>query len=241
MAEALGMRVIYFDIATKLPHGNAKQIRDLKELLKQSDIITLHVPSDATTRNMINGKTLKSFKKGSIFLNYSRGDVVDLEALKKSLDSGRITGAAIDVFPDEPEKTGDIFECGLQNLPNVILTPHIGGSTEEAQANIGLDVTSKLIKYLELGTTEGSHTVPPVSLPPQADTHRILHIHRNVPGVLGEINSRLSEHGINIVGQYLNTNPEIGYVILDVESKISKEAFAILKDVPGTLKTRLVY
>jgi len=123
----------------------------------------------------------------------------------------------------------------------VILTPHIGGSTEEAQANIGLDVTSKLIKYLELGTTEGSHTVPPVSLPPQADTHRILHIHRNVPGVLGEINSGLSEHGINIVGQYLNTNPEIGYVILDVESKISKEAFAILKDVPGTLKTRLVY
>jgi D-3-phosphoglycerate dehydrogenase len=241
MAEALGMHVVYFDIATKLPHGNAKQIRDLKELLKQSDIVTLHVPSDATTRNMINADTLKSFKKGSIFLNYSRGDVVDLEALKKALDSERITGAAIDVFPDEPEKTGDIFECGLQNLPNVILTPHIGGSTEEAQANIGLDVTSKLIKYLELGTSEGSHTVPPVSLPPQADTHRILHIHRNVPGVLGEINSRLSAHGINIVGQYLNTNPDIGYVILDVESKISKEAFAILKDVPGTLKSRLVY
>jgi D-3-phosphoglycerate dehydrogenase len=241
MAEALGMHVVYFDIATKLPHGNAKQIRDLKELLKQSDIVTLHVPSDATTRNMINADTLKSFKKGSIFLNYSRGDVVDLEALKKAVDSERITGAAIDVFPDEPEKTGDIFECGLQNLPNVILTPHIGGSTEEAQANIGLDVTSKLIKYLELGTSEGSHTVPPVSLPPQADTHRILHIHRNVPGVLGEINSRLSAHGINIVGQYLNTNPDIGYVILDVESKISKEAFAILKDVPGTLKSRLVY
>jgi D-3-phosphoglycerate dehydrogenase len=241
MAEALGMHVVYFDIATKLPHGNAKQIRDLKELLKQSDIVTLHVPSDATTRNMINADTLKSCKKGSIFLNYSRSDVVDLEALKKALDSERITGAAIDVFPDEPEKTGDIFECGLQNLPNVILTPHIGGSTEEAQANIGLDVTSKLIKYLELGTSEGSHTVPPVSLPPQADTHRILHIHRNVPGVLGEINSRLSAHGINIVGQYLNTNPDIGYVILDVESKISKEAFAILKDVPGTLKSRLVY
>jgi D-3-phosphoglycerate dehydrogenase len=241
MAEAMGMRVIYFDIATKLPHGNAKQIRDLKDLLRHSDIVTLHVPSDATTRNMVNGETLKSFKKGSIFLNYSRGDVVDLGALKNALESGRISGAAIDVFPDEPQKTGDIFECGLQNLPNVILTPHIGGSTEEAQANIGLDVTSKLIKYLELGTSGGSHTVPPVSLPPQADTHRILHIHRNVPGVLGEINSRLSKKGINIVGQYLHTNPEIGYVILDVESKISREAFAILKDVPGTLKTRLVY
>ena len=241
MAEAMGMRVLYYDISTKLPHGNAKQVRDLKELLRLSDIVTLHVPSDATTRNMINGETLRSFKKGAILLNYSRGDVVDISGLKRALESGRLSGAAVDVFPDEPEKSGDVFECGLQNLPNVILTPHIGGSTEEAQANIGLDVTSKLIKYLELGNSEGSHTVPPVSLPPQAGTHRILHIHRNVPGVLGEINSRLSKRGINIVGQYLNTNPEIGYVILDVESKLSKDAFELLKDVPGTVKARLVY
>jgi D-3-phosphoglycerate dehydrogenase len=241
MAEAMGMRVLYFDTSTKLPHGNAKQVRDLKELLEQSDIVTLHVPSDSTTRNMINADTLKSFRDGSIFINYSRGDVVDLNALKNAIEAGVISGAAIDVFPDEPERAGDVFKCGLQNLPNVILTPHIGGSTEEAQANIGLDVTSKLVKYLELGTSEGSHTVPPVSLSPQEGTHRILHIHRNIPGVLGEINSRLSSHGINIVGQYLNTNPNTGYVILDVESKLSKEAFDILKDVPGTVKARIVY
>src|SRR5580765_5195331 len=241
MAEAMGMHVIYFDIATKLPHGNAKQIRELKELLKQSDMVTLHVPSDATTRNMINAETLKSLKKGGILLNYSRGDVVELGALKKAIDKGAVAGAAIDVFPDEPEKNGDVFSSVLQNLPNVILTPHIGGSTEEAQANIGLDVTAKLIKYLELGTSEGSHTVPPVSLPPQTGTHRILHIHKNIPGVLGDINSRLSKRGFNIVGQYLKTNDDIGYVILDVESKLSKEAFALLKDVPGTVKARMVY
>jgi D-3-phosphoglycerate dehydrogenase len=241
MAEALGMNVVYYDIMTKLPHGNARQIRDLKELLSQSNIVTLHVPSDATTRNMINEETLGIVPKGSIFINYSRGDVVDLNALKKFIENDTIGGAAIDVFPEEPEKTGDAFETILQNLPNVILTPHIGGSTEEAQANIGLDVTSKLINYLEFGTSEGSHTVPPVSLPPQAGTHRILHIHQNVPGVLGEINSRLSESGINILGQYLKTNEEIGYVILDVNQQLSKEASEILRQVKGTIKTRMVY
>jgi len=241
MAEALGLRVVYFDVATKLPHGNARQVRDLKELLKQSDIVTLHVPSDVTTRNMIDGAALRNFKKGSIFINYSRGDVVDLDALKKALDSGQLSGAAVDVFPQEPEKNGDAFSSVLQNARNVILTPHIGGSTEEAQANIGLDVTAKLIKYLELGISEGSHTVPPVSLPPQAGTHRILHIHRNIPGVLGQINSRLSKRGMNIVGQHLNTNPEIGYVILDVDSKISKEAFEIVRGVKGTIRARMVY
>jgi D-3-phosphoglycerate dehydrogenase len=153
MAEALGMNVVYYDVLTKLPHGNAKQIRDLKELLKQSNIVTLHVPSDATTRNMINAETLAAMPKGSIFLNYSRGDVVDLDALKTAIEKGSISGAAIDVFPEEPEKNGDELVTVLQNLPNVILTPHVGGSTEEAQANIGLDVTSKLINYLELGTS----------------------------------------------------------------------------------------
>ena len=241
MAEAMGMQVIYYDIATKLPLGNAKQIRELKELLKRSNIVTLHVPSDASTRSMINAETLKYMPTGSILLNYSRGDVVNLDALKKAIKSGKIAGAAVDVFPDEPEKNGDAFSSVLQNLPNVILTPHIGGSTEEAQANIGLDVTSKLVKYLELGTSEGSHTVPAVSLPPQAGTHRILHIHKNVPGVLGEINSRLSKRGINIVGQYLKTNDDIGYVILDVDTKMSKEAFEILKDIKGTIKTRMIY
>ncbi len=241
MAEAMGLQVIYYDAATKLPLGNAKQTSDLKDLLKRSNIVTLHVPSDATTRNMIDADALKAMRKGSILINHSRGDVVDLNALAKALKSGKLAGAAVDVFPEEPEKNGDPFASVLQNLPNVILTPHIGGSTEEAQANIGLDVTSKLIKYLDFGTSEGSHTVPPVSLPPQAGTHRILHIHRNIPGVLGEINSRLSDHGINITGQYLKTNDEIGYVILDVESKLSKEAFELLKDVPGTVKARMVY
>lgn len=241
MAEALGMNVVYYDVITKLPHGNAKQIRDLSDLLQQSDIVTLHVPSDATTRNMINEETLSAMRKGSILLNYSRGDVVDLDALGKYIENEKIAGAAIDVFPDEPEKSGDEFTSVLQKLPNVILTPHIGGSTEEAQANIGLDVAAKLINYLELGTSEGSHTVPPVSLPLQDKTHRILHIHQNIPGVLSEINSRLSAKGINILGQYLKTNDEIGYVILDINTGLSQKAFEILKTVTGTIKTRMVY
>ena len=241
MAEALGLNVVYYDVLTKLPLGNAKQIRDLDELLAQSDIVTLHVPSDATTRNMINVETLSSMKNGAIFLNYSRGEVVDLDALRNSIEGGAISGAAIDVFPFEPEKNGDEFVSVLQNLPNVILTPHIGGSTEEAQANIGLDVTSKLIKYLELGVSEGSHTVPQVNLPLQDKTHRILHIHRNIPGVLSEINSKLSARDINILGQFLKTNDEIGYVILDVDKKLSQEALEILKEVKGTIKTRMVY
>ncbi|MDM7922610.1 MAG: phosphoglycerate dehydrogenase [Pyrinomonadaceae bacterium] len=241
LAEAMGMHVLYHDIAIKLPHGNAKPVRDLKEMLKRSDIVTLHVPSDASTRNMINAETLKAMKKGSILINYSRGDVVDLSALKKSLLSGKISGAAIDVFPEEPEKNGDHFDCILRDLSNVILTPHIGGSTEEAQANIGLDVTTKLIRYMDFGTSEGSHTVPPVNLTPQAGTHRILHIHRNVPGVLGQINSRLSKHSINITGQYLKTNESIGYVILDIDTNKSKEAFTLLKDIKGTIRERLVY
>jgi D-3-phosphoglycerate dehydrogenase len=241
MAEALGMNVVYYDVLTKLPHGNAKQIRNLKELLGQSNIVTLHVPSDATTRSMMNAETLRAMPKGAILLNYSRGDVVDLDALKTAIETGEISGAAIDVFPDEPEKNGDAFSSDLQNLPNVILTPHVGGSTEEAQANIGLDVTAKLINYTELGTSNGSHTVPELNLPPQAATHRILHIHENVPGVLGEINSRLSASGINILGQYLKTNEQIGYVILDIDNELSKEAFEILKQIRGTIKTRMVY
>ncbi len=190
---------------------------------------------------MIDADAIRAMRKGAILINYSRGDVVDLNAVAKALKSGKLAGAAVDVFPEEPEKNGDTFATVLQNLPNVILTPHIGGSTEEAQANIGTDVTAKLINYLEFGTSEGSHTVPPVNLPPQAGTHRILHIHQNIPGVLGEINSRLSGRGINILSQYLKTNDAIGYVILDIESKLSKEAFELMKGVPGTVKARMVY
>lgn len=241
LAEAMGMQVIYYDVESKLPHGNARQVRSLRELMKLSNIVTLHVPSESSTRYMINEETIPYMKKGSILINYSRGDVVDLTALKNAVTSGHIAGAAIDVFPEEPEKNGQKFSTILQNLPNVILTPHIGGSTEEAQMNIGLDVTSKLLNYLEKGSTTGSHSVPPLSLPMQAKTHRILHIHKNVPGVLGEINSKLSSHHINILGQYLKTNDAIGYVVLDVDTALSKEAIALLKEVKSTIKARMLY
>lgn len=241
MAEMMGMEVLYYDVETKLPHGNARQVRTLKELMKRSNIVTVHVPSEASTKNMINEAMLSHLRKGSILINYSRGDVVDLDALYKSFKAGQLAGAAIDVFPEEPEKNGAAFSTPLQKLPNVILTPHIGGSTEEAQLNIGLDVTSKLLSYLERGASTGSHSVPALNLPMQAKTHRILHIHKNIPGVLGEINSRLSSHNINILGQYLKTNDEIGYVVLDVDSKLSKEAFKVLKEVKATIKARMLY
>ena len=241
MAEAMGMNVIYHDIGPKLPHGNARQVQSLTELLSRSDIATLHVPGNASTRRMIDKEALAQLKKGAILINYSRGDVIELEALKNAIVRGKVAGAAIDVFPEEPEKQNDSFSCVLKDLPNVILTPHIGGSTEEAQASIGLEVSTKLIQFLEFGTSNGSHTVPEVNLPPQDQTHRILHIHENIPGVLGEINSKLSGRGINILGQYLKTNEDIGYVVLDVDTKLSREALEILRDVKGTLKTRVVY
>jgi D-3-phosphoglycerate dehydrogenase len=241
MAEALGMKVVYYDVVPKLPHGNARQARDLSELLAESHVVTLHVPGGASTRNLIDEAALARMRPGAVLVNYSRGDVVDLEALANYVGRGALGGAAVDVFPEEPEKSGDPFRSVLQNLPNVILTPHIGGSTEEAQEGIGLDVSAKLIQYLEYGTSSGSHTVPAVSLPPQDGTHRILHIHRNVPGVLADINSRLSARGVNILGQYLKTNDEIGYVILDVDTRLSKEAVKILREAKATLKTRVVY
>jgi D-3-phosphoglycerate dehydrogenase len=241
LSEALGMDVIYYDLEPKLPHGNAKQVRSLKELLRKADIVTLHVPSDHSTHHLINEQTLQYVKKGTILINYSRGDVVDLDELKKAIKSGAVSGAAIDVFPVEPEKNGEKFHSVLQGLSNVLLTPHIGGSTEEAQLNIGLDVTSKLLNLLEKGSTNGSHTVPALNLPLQARTHRILHIHHNIPGVLGEINSQLSSHGINILGQYLKTNDKIGYVVVDVDTRLSSEAFDLLKNVKGTIKTRILY
>ncbi|MBN8852139.1 MAG: D-3-phosphoglycerate dehydrogenase [Sphingobacteriales bacterium 50-39] len=241
LAEAMGMKVIFYDTVTKLPLGNAVAKKTLKEVVSQADIITLHVPETAQTKNMINKNVIKQFKKGSILLNYARGEVVDLEGLAKAIQEGLISGAAVDVYPWEPEKNGDKFQTPLQHLPNVILTPHIGGSTEEAQENIGVDVSNKLFQYLETGMTIGSHTVPPLSLPHQEGTHRILHIHKNVPGVLSEINTTLSKHNINVLGQYLKTNEEIGYVVLDVDKKLSKQALELLKAVKQTIKTRLLY
>jgi D-3-phosphoglycerate dehydrogenase / 2-oxoglutarate reductase len=241
LAESLGMKVIYYDTVTKLPLGNAQARKTLKEVVGEADIVTLHVPDTNQTKNLINKTLLKSFKKGSILLNYARGEVVDLEALAKALQDGSLSGAAIDVYPWEPEKNGDRFTTPLQGLPNVILTPHIGGSTEEAQSNIGEDVSNKLFQYLETGMTLGSHTVPPLSLTHQEGTHRILHIHRNVPGVLSEINSTLSKHNINILAQYLKTNDEIGYVVLDIDKRLSNQALQLLKEVKHTIKTRLLY
>ncbi len=241
LAEGLGMKVIFYDTETKLPLGNAEDKKSLRELLKHSDIVTLHVPETMQTKNLINKTNLKHFKKGAILINYARGEVVDLEALRKQIAEGAIGGAAIDVFPWEPEKNGDRFQTPLQDLPNVILTPHIGGSTEEAQQNIGQDVSIKLFNYLEKGITFGSHTVPALALPPQEGSHRILHIHNNVPGVLSEINTQLSKHKINILAQYLKTNEDIGYVVLDIDKNISNRALQLLKEVKATIKVRLVY
>lgn len=241
LAEALGMKVIFYDTVTKLPLGNAVAKKTIKDVVSQADIITLHVPETQQTKNMINKTVIKQFKKGSILLNYARGEVVDLDALAVALKEGQLSGAAIDVYPWEPEKNGDKFATPLQGLPNVILTPHIGGSTEEAQENIGEDVSNKLFQYLETGMTIGSHTVPPLSLPLQEGTHRILHIHKNVPGVLSEINSTLSSHNINILAQYLKTNDEIGYVVLDIDKRLSNQALQLLKDVRNTIKARLLF
>ncbi|RYZ26085.1 MAG: phosphoglycerate dehydrogenase [Chitinophagaceae bacterium] len=241
LAESLGMKVIFYDVETKLPLGNATDIRTLKDLLGKADVVTLHVPETEQTKNLINKSNLKYCKKGSIIINYARGEVIDLPALRRCIEDGQVSGAAIDVFPVEPEKNGDRFESPLQGLSNVILTPHIGGSTEEAQQNIGEDVSNKLLNYLEKGITFGSHTVPALSLPPQAGAHRILHIHRNVPGVLSAINGELSRNKINIVGQYLKTNESIGYVVVDVDKQLSRKAENLLKEVEHTIKVRLLY
>ncbi len=241
LAEAMGLKVIFYDVLTKLPLGNAVPCKSMKELVGKADIVSLHVPDTKSTQNMINKALLKHFKKGSILINYARGEVVEIESLAESLKSGHLSGAAIDVYPLEPERNGDPFTTPLQGLDNVLLTPHIGGSTLEAQENIGVDVSTKLLGYLEKGSTYGSHTVPELNLPLLEKAHRILHIHRNVPGVLSEINTTLANANVNILGQYLATNEHIGYVVLDVDKEISKHALTLLKHVKETLKLRLLY
>lgn len=241
LAETLGMNVIFFDVEPKLSLGNARSVRSLDELLKLADIVTLHVPETASTRQLMNQQRLKRMKKGAYLINYSRGNVVDLSALRNQVENGSIRGAAVDVFPSEPKSNKDAFTSPLQGLPNVILTPHIGGSTVEAQENIGLDVTSKLLHYLENGSTTGSLSVPALTLPEYRGMHRLLHIHANRPGVLGDINSRLSRLKVNILGQYLQTNRDIGYVVTDCDPKNSKKAIEELRRVKHTISCRSLH
>ncbi|HMV14415.1 MAG TPA: phosphoglycerate dehydrogenase [Chitinophagales bacterium] len=241
LAESMGLKVIYFDIEPKLPLGNANVVDTLDELLQKSDIVTLHVPATPQTKNMIGKKEFALMKDGVIFQNLSRGTVVDIEALADAVKSGKISGAAIDVFPTEPKQNGPGFESALVGLYNIILTPHIGGSTQEAQENIGTEVAVKLTGFLDNGSTLGSMSVPEISLSVQQDTRRVLHFHNNVPGVLSEINSTLSKHDVNILGQYLKTNESIGYVVLDVDGNADLEMMEDLKKVKNTIKARILY
>ena len=241
IAEALGMEVYFFDIVDKLALGNAKKCNTLKELLSTVDFVSLHVDGRKSNTNVIGKQEFSWMKDNAIFLNLSRGHVVEISALVEAIKSGKVWGAAVDVFPYEPKTNDEEFINELRGLPNVILTPHIGGSTEEAQQNIGEDVSIKLFQYLERGITNGSHSVPSIALPPVEGAHRILHMHNNVPGVLSAINTALSKNNINIVGQYLKTNEEIGYVVLDVDTKLSKRALELLKEVKETIKVRMLY
>ncbi len=241
LAESMGLKVIYFDVEPKLPLGNANSIDTLEELLQKSDIVTLHVPATAQTQNLIGEKEFALMKDGVVFQNLARGNVVDIPALANAVKSGKISGAAIDVFPKEPKQNGPGFESELVGLHNIILTPHIGGSTQEAQENIGTEVATKLTGFLDNGSTLGSKTVPEISLSVQQNTRRVLHIHHNVPGVLTEINSTLSKHNVNILGQYLKTNETIGYVVLDVDGNADLELMEDLKKVKNTLKARILY
>jgi D-3-phosphoglycerate dehydrogenase len=244
LAESLGMRVLYYDIETKLALGNARPAASLNELLAAADVVTLHVPETPQTERMIGADELGRMKPGAKLINASRGTVVDLEALAHALRAKHIRGAALDVFPVEPKGAGDAFHSPMRQFDNVILTPHVGGSTEEAQANIGLEVAEKLIRYSNNGSTLTAVNFPEVILPEHAGKHRLLHIHRNQPGVLSKINAVFSSHKVNIAGQYLQTNPDIGYVVIDVETQktsVTKSLKRELDEVPGTIRSRLLY
>ena len=241
LAESLGFNVIYYDVIAKLGMGNASQVASLEALLRRADVVSLHVPDLASTRWMIGEKEIAAMKPGAILLNASRGSVVEIEPLAEALKAGKLNGAAIDVFPVEPKGNDETFESPLRGLANVILTPHIGGSTLEAQENIGIEVSEKLITYSDNGTTVTSVNFPEVALPAHPDKHRLLHIHDNVPGVLSEINRVLSENGINISGQYLQTNEKVGYVVIDVDKAYGPQALEALKEVSHTLKIRVLY
>ena len=241
LAETLGMRVVFYDIETKLPLGNARQLSTLDELLAEADVVSLHVPETPDTKNMMGAEQIARMKKGSFLINASRGTVVDIDALAAALESKHILGAAIDVFPVEPKGNEGDFQSPLIRFENVLLTPHIGGSTGEAQESIGREVASKLIRYSNNGSTLSAVNFPEVSLPAHPGLCRILHIHRNVPGMLTRINERLSNAGINIASQYLQTNQHVGYVVVDVENEGSAEALHEISDLEGTIRARVLY
>ena len=241
LAEHLGMRVVFYDIETKLPLGNARQLATQDELLAEADVVSLHVPETPDTKNMMGAEQIARMKKGSFLINASRGTVVDIDALAAALESKHILGAAIDVFPVEPKGNEGDFQSPLIRFENVLLTPHIGGSTGEAQESIGREVASKLIRYSNNGSTLSAVNFPEVSLPAHPGLCRILHIHRNVPGMLTRINERLSSAGINIASQYLQTNQHVGYVVVDVENEGSAEALHEISDLEGTIRARVLY
>lgn len=243
LAEAMGMRVIFFDQTDKLRHGNTEPVETLDELLAASDVVSLHVPETPATANMIGERELRQMKQGAYLINNSRGTVVDLDALARALGEGWLAGAAVDVFPAEPASNSDRFISPLQGLSNVILTPHVGGSTEEAQDRIGGEVARKLIDYSDVGSTLGAVNFPQVQLPARPTGTRFIHVHRNVPGVLRQVNEAVSRQGINILAQYLQTDPEVGYVVLetDVVGGEGEDLLADLRAVDGTIRVRVLY
>ncbi len=241
IAESLGMKVLFYDVVDKLPLGNAERVKSLNTLLKTSDIVTLHVPQTNATKGMMSDEKLALMKKSAYLINYSRGNVVDIKALAKRLKADKLAGAAIDVFPEEPKKKGDKFVSPLQGLKNAILTPHIGGSTLEAQENIGLEVAQKLIKFINNGSTTSAVNMPEVELPVHEGRHRILHFHRNRPGVLQNVNSLFAEKNVNVLGQYLMTDPQVGYLVMDVAKGLNKGMIEELRKIPDTIRTRILF
>ncbi len=243
LAEAMGMRVIYYDLVDKLRHGNTEPVETLDELLGRSDVVTLHVPETPQTFNMIGEAQLRAMKKGAIFINNSRGTVVDLDALAGALREGRLSGAAVDVFPVEPTSNADRFNSPLQGIDNVILTPHIGGSTEEAQERIGAEVARKLIEFSDVGSTLGAVNFPQAQLPPHPAGTRFIHVHRNVPGMLNRLNEAFSRRGANIAAQYLQTYADTGYVVIDAEIDPVQARIVLdeIRAIEGTARARLLY
>ncbi|HEX4418824.1 MAG TPA: phosphoglycerate dehydrogenase [Kofleriaceae bacterium] len=241
LAEAFGLRVVFFDIAARLPMGNNRALPRLEDVLEIADFVTLHVPETAQTKHMIGPAELARMKPGACLLNASRGTVVQIDALADAIRRGHIGGAAVDVYPEEPEANSDGFASPLRNLPNVILTPHIGGSTEEAQEAIGREVSAALIKYINSGATTGAVNFPQVEVPLAKDAHRILNVHKNVPGVLRDINRIVSDHNANIRAQMLSTDPDIGYLVMDLDQDVSQDVKRDIAALPTSIKTRILF